>query len=1017
MTDSSGELLPMPDRDHASDLKQDLIEELRGEGDYFAEGVIPWPTGISNPALASQLFDAYLGKRRDEASSVGPPRHQSAGPADSLAPIFRQHSVLRSLEPGSAPSGSLLTLPVTGDELFGFRLRQELGRGAFARVFLAEQADLGGRPVVLKVSSIDGNEPQTLALLQHTHIVPIHSVHEEIRTGLRAVCMPYFGGASLSRVLQVCWTEVGTPTHGEQLVRALRICQAGTPEPPTLARAGAATALSVLAEMSYVRAAIWIVARLAEGLAHAHERGVLHRDVKPSNILLGADGVPMLLDFNLSRSRMDDPVEAALGGTVAYMAPEHLRALAGRHPTLARQVDHRADLYSLGMVLYELLTGQGPFEQSGSYTLLPQQIEALAVERSRGVPSLRARRPDVPWALESVIRTCLAPAPDDRYSNAGQLAIDLQAWLDDRPLRYAPELSWRERAQKWVRRNPTLTSAGSIACLAGVVLLAALTTVLSLRSDVFSLRTDLTVATVRERKADYEAGTVRALCLLNTVSDLDDPDHLRRGIAECQAALSRFDLLDADGWQEPPAWAVFTEGERRSLAEDSRELLLLLASARVRMTPGDAAVREALALVDRAAAIDGLSPSPALWHDQSSYLALLGDSRGAEAARERGEKVVPVTARDHYMLASALVRKARKGDRRHALDRALRELDTAVRKQPRHYWSWLQRGICHLERGDHLLAASDFGVCIGLWPELAWGHYNRGTALDRAGKKDEAVADYTAALACDNDFLLAYLNRGLARLERKQFAAALEDLTRAAELGRDDAFLHAGIGMAHEGLGHPALADPAFDRAFRRIDAAPLLIQARTRVSYGFAVARRRPEQAEAAFRAVVDRSPTHGPMDPTLGLSVGQALYGLAMLRVEQAGGNGEAIRLFTRALEIAPGFTDARRVRAVLQAREENFAEAVRDINGCLEREPESGPTLYAAACVSARVCEKAAAPAQAREAGDQALAMLRRAFDRGYGRDRAAADPDLAAVRDRPDFDALVHGRTGHPPTRGE
>src|SRR3954452_7379068 len=92
-------------------------------------------------------------------------------------------------------------LPAMSDDIFHFRLRRELGRGAFARVFLAEQADLAGRPVVLKCTTIEGSEPQTLAQLQHTNIVPIYSVHEDRAAGLRAVCMPYFGGASFAQVL------------------------------------------------------------------------------------------------------------------------------------------------------------------------------------------------------------------------------------------------------------------------------------------------------------------------------------------------------------------------------------------------------------------------------------------------------------------------------------------------------------------------------------------------------------------------------------------------------------------------------------------------------------------------------------------------------------------------------------------------------------------------------------------------------------------------------------------------
>src|SRR5439155_9529402 len=117
--------------------------------------------------------------------------------------------------------GSRPALPAPGTELFGFRLRCELGRGAFAGIFLAEDASLAGRPVVLKISTAEGDEPQTLAQLQHTHIVPIYSVHEDAGLGLRAVCMPYFGGASLAEVLQKVFSRTDRPVRGQQLLQAL----------------------------------------------------------------------------------------------------------------------------------------------------------------------------------------------------------------------------------------------------------------------------------------------------------------------------------------------------------------------------------------------------------------------------------------------------------------------------------------------------------------------------------------------------------------------------------------------------------------------------------------------------------------------------------------------------------------------------------------------------------------------------------------------------------------------------
>src|SRR5207302_755830 len=104
----------------------------------------------------------------------------------------------------------------------------------------------------------------------------------------------------------------------------------------------------------------------------------LHRDIKPSNILLAADGQPMLLDFNLAQDATQAGANTVIGGTIAYMAPEHLRAMKAQREVAGRCVDHSADIYSLGMVLFEMMTGASPFEQSASYTPLPMLVEAMA---------------------------------------------------------------------------------------------------------------------------------------------------------------------------------------------------------------------------------------------------------------------------------------------------------------------------------------------------------------------------------------------------------------------------------------------------------------------------------------------------------------------------------------------------------------------------------------------------------------------------------------------------------------
>src|SRR5579871_2614446 len=861
------------------------------------------------------------------------------------------------------------TLPGLGTELFGFRLRRELGRGAFAGIFLAEDASLASRPVVLKISTVEGDEPQTLAQLQHTHIVPIYSVHEDAQLGLRAVCMPYFGGASLADVLQNVFAQSRRPARGHDLVQALgavsgpmvgswfpasrfaheplsehgsvrgkiRAPQSpivGAVQPPArapkLASQPAAersdpTPLTLLQGMTYVRAAAWITARLAEALQHAHQRGVLHRDIKPSNILLGADGQPMLLDFNVALNLNSTKAKAtAVGGTVAYMAPEHLRALTTRDASLGRLVDQRADIYSLGMVLYEILAGCRPFQQSGSYSPLLSLVEAMALERGHILPSLRKIRNDVPWSLESIARKCLAPEPDQRYQRAEHLAEDLRRFLEDRPLKFAPELSRTEQVRKWIRRHPRLISSGSVATIAAALLIAAGTTLVGVYRHLSCAQVELQAAQAPECLRAFEEGTKEALCLINTTNVLRD--HLAQGVKTCEKTLNLYGVLDHADWESHPYWQGLDSIERRRLASDVRELLLLLAWARSRSGSEDPVqVRQALALLDRAEAICTLAPLRALWEDRASYLERLGEAEAAQAARQKAKQLRPTTARDHYLLATTFARNQRCAE-------AVAELDEAIRLNPKHFWSLMQRGICRQELGHYTLAAGDFGTCIGLWPEFAWGYFNRGYALSLSGHKAEAIHDYSAALDRDPSFLLAHLNRGMARLELKQHNSALADFDKAIELGLDDAVPHAGRGAALEGLGRFAEAEQAFQAAFQRCQAASSDVRTRIHLLYGFAVASRTPDKALQAFADVLREQPEHP-----------QALYGRALLLVER-GQLPEAIPLFDRAIEAAPQFVEARRYRAILFARQGALDRASQDINWCLEREANVGATLYA-------------------------------------------------------------------------
>ena len=352
-----------------------------------------------------------------------------------------------------------VAFPEAEQTIAGFFLVEELGRGAFARVFLARERQLADRPVALKVTRRGSHEPQTLARLQHTHIVPVHSHRVDAATGLHLLCMPYFGRITLSRVLAD--PEVQTALSGSVLVEALdRLDTAG--DLPASSSAGRLE----LSQRSYPRAIAWWCARLAEALAHAHDRGVMHRDIKPSNVLVTSDGMPMLLDFNLAREPLTDDGTTAdsanLGGTIDYMAPEQLKSLG---EPLSTGVDGRADIYALGVVLYEALTGKRPFTTPRRGTSVIEALLHASEERLRPLPSIRRRHPEIPPALEAVIRRCLEPEPRDRYQAAAELATDLQAIADDFPLLHARE-PWLSSAAGWVRRRRRRLAAAVVILLA-----------------------------------------------------------------------------------------------------------------------------------------------------------------------------------------------------------------------------------------------------------------------------------------------------------------------------------------------------------------------------------------------------------------------------------------------------------------------------------------------------------------------------------------------------------------------
>ena len=364
---------------------------------------------------------------------------------DSLHSQLVYHRELSQIAGVEPPK---LKFPAPGDQFSTYRLRSILGTGGAATVYLATEDELGDRRVVLKISGSVGREPSILANLNHRGIVPILAIARSEENELRAFSMPYRPGVTLEELIR----RIG---RGKVPRSAKAIWDALTPQvidgeiEPEGDRAGWS---GFPIHGTYPQAVAWIGLMLTNALGYLHQRKVLHRDIKPANILLAFEEGPQLLDFNLADDRnAAEHAHAALkGGTLPYMAPEQLQAFV--EPSRWSDVESPADLYSLGLVLRELVTGQPP-ELPSRQLSLPRTINALLDRRLDPETSSRIINPEVPPSLDAIISKCLASHPVDRYKTAEDLTVDLQRFLQRRRLKFAPNRSWLEQSRNLFFRN------------------------------------------------------------------------------------------------------------------------------------------------------------------------------------------------------------------------------------------------------------------------------------------------------------------------------------------------------------------------------------------------------------------------------------------------------------------------------------------------------------------------------------------------------------------------------------
>ncbi|OXR42187.1 Serine/threonine-protein kinase PknB [Nocardia cerradoensis] len=336
-----------------------------------------------------------------------------------------------------------------GDRIDDFDLLLELGHGAFAKVFLARQRSMQ-RLVAVKISTDHGTEPQTLAQLDHEFIVRVYDQRVLPEVGLKLLYMQYVPGGTLASVLPRVRATAPERRSGRLLLDAVDEALEDKGEIPT----SSSRAREEIAALSWPETVAWLGRRLAEALAYAERRGVLHRDIKPANVLLAADGAPKLADFNISFSDHvagSSPV-AYFGGSLAYMSPEHLEASHPELPGTVDDLDTRSDIYALGVMLWELLTGRRPFAPTEAKDSQGSVEELLEMRRRPIAPPFLDDLPaDCPATLRRVLLTCLAPERTDRWNNGAELAQQFELCLDPRArdLVDAPPHRHRPRGPLW----------------------------------------------------------------------------------------------------------------------------------------------------------------------------------------------------------------------------------------------------------------------------------------------------------------------------------------------------------------------------------------------------------------------------------------------------------------------------------------------------------------------------------------------------------------------------------------
>jgi eukaryotic-like serine/threonine-protein kinase len=702
-----------------------------------------------------------------DGGSTDPASHDQDSPDDHETQS-RSDAPGDSVRPGW--SGALPTYP----QIPGYEILKHLGEGGMGIVYKARQVGLN-RLVALKMirggSQVRPDhrarfaiEAEAVARLRHANILQIYDIGEA--DGMPFVSLELLEGGSLADRLD------------------------GTPQP--------------------ARSSAELLSTLALAIVAAHQAGIIHRDLKPSNVLFNEDGEPKVTDFGLAKRLDTDDHQTESGqvmGSPSYMAPEQARGHT-------RDVGPAADVYALGAILYEMLTGRPPFKGESPIETIRQVIADDPVAPSRLVPR-------VARDLETICLKCLQKEWNKRYRSAQAFADDLGRYLNREPIKARPTPPW-ERAAKWAHRSPIASSLVAMgALIASGAVFAGFAHDRRVRNEIIRTAADrsqtneviykaqqersrgdlpslrsaqsslgklvgqlevdgrqrdlfgraaseleqieelLAVVSTRDansvRYQQFQRGRTEALIQDSQFTDLDLPSNKAATRGAAGAALEVFGTPRVGGWWElAPLPASLSDRERDDVTQGFYELLLILADAMDHPAEG-------LRHLDSAA---GLRPLTRAYHQRrAGYLAKAGDRPGSEKERRAAEALLPTTASDHFLIGCEQYK-------REEFRTANRHFDLALRLQADHLWAQCMSALCYLRLQQHSEARVNLDACVRRGPEYAWFYVWRATASGQLAARANEQLKKQPSLA----------NTGLREDADHHFEAAIADYNQARAL-------------------------------------------------------------------------------------------------------------------------------------------------------------------------------------------------------------------------------------------